>query len=140
MFWTQTQRIISKTIKQEIEFESPPHEIYEAYMDSEKHAKFSGQKANISRVAGGSYSAYDGHISGYNIKLVKDERIIQYWIAKTKGWPKGHLSRVEFVFKKHGSGTQLKFTHSSVPEELCSSIEMGWHKHYWEPMKKMLNS
>ena len=69
-----------KTIKQEIEFESPPDEVYETYMNSKKHAKFSGQKANISRVVGGSYSAYNGHISGYNIKLVKGEKIIQYWM------------------------------------------------------------
>lgn len=129
-----------KTITHEIVFKSPPHEVYEAYLDPKKHANFTGAKAKINGVAGGSYSVFGGLISGYNIKLVQDERIIQYWETKSDGWPKGHLSRVDFVLKKRGKGTLMQFTHSNVPKNMVESVGMGWHKYYWAPMKKMLES
>ena len=33
----------TKTIRQTITFKAPPHDIYEALMDSRKHAKFTGE-------------------------------------------------------------------------------------------------
>ena len=126
------------TIHHEIDFDADPHDVYEALMDSEKHTQFTNAKAEISRENGGSFSMFDGKITGYNIKLVPDEKIIQFWQSHDDGWPQGHLSRVEFRFKKIGKRTLLKLTHSGVPDKVFETFDMGWHKHYWVPMKKML--
>jgi uncharacterized protein YndB with AHSA1/START domain len=40
---------MSKIIQQTITFQIPPHEVYEALMDSVKHAAFTGAAAEISR-------------------------------------------------------------------------------------------
>jgi hypothetical protein len=42
----------------------PPKDVFEALMDSMKHAEFTGSKAEIDRVAGGAFSLYDGYLSG----------------------------------------------------------------------------
>ena len=60
-----------KTIKQVVIFEAEPHEVYEDFMDSKKHAEFTGEKAKISREIKGKIMAYDGYIVGKNIELVK---------------------------------------------------------------------
>lgn len=39
----------TKTIKQSIVFKAPPHEVYEALMDSDKHSQFTGSSAEVSR-------------------------------------------------------------------------------------------
>ncbi|VVC03582.1 Uncharacterised protein [Candidatus Burarchaeum australiense] len=54
----------TKTLKEVVEFDSSPHEVYEALMDSEKHSRFTGGKAKISREVGGKFSAYDGYAEG----------------------------------------------------------------------------
>ncbi len=68
---------MSKNINQTVTFKTTPHEVYEALMDSKKHAAFSGGAANISRAVGGEMMAYDGYIAGKNIELVPDKKIVQ---------------------------------------------------------------
>ncbi|MGA2318205.1 MAG: hypothetical protein ABSG71_17760 [Thermodesulfobacteriota bacterium] len=46
----------TKTIRQSITFKASPHEVYDALMDSRKHAKFTGAKARISRKVGGKFT------------------------------------------------------------------------------------
>ena len=53
---------MSKLIRQTVTFKATPHEVYEALMDSRKHAKFTGDQANISRKVGGKISAYGDYI------------------------------------------------------------------------------
>jgi hypothetical protein len=66
---------MSKLIRQKVIFKASPHDVYEALMDSRKHAAFTGGRAKISRSVGGSIHAYDNYISGKNIELVPDKRL-----------------------------------------------------------------
>jgi len=127
---------MSKLIRQTVTFKATPHAVYEALMDSRKHAKFTGDQANISRKVGGKISAYGDYITGTNLELVPDQKIVQAWHAAD--WPDGHISRVTFRLMPVKGGTRLTFTHSGVPAEQHESIKQGWIDHYWTPMKAML--
>jgi activator of HSP90 ATPase len=127
---------MSKPIHQTVTFKASPHDVYEALMDSEKHAAFSGSAAEISREAGGEYSAYDGYITGKNIELVPDRKIVQSWRAVD--WPEDKFSTVTFVFTPVEGGTRLDFTHADVPDGTEAEFTRGWIDNYWEPMKAML--
>jgi activator of HSP90 ATPase len=105
---------MSKLIQQTVTFKATPHELYELLMDSKKHAAFTGGKASLSRLVGGSISAYDNYITGKNIELVPDKKIIQDWRAVD--WPEGFFSRVTFEFTAIPEGTRLDFTHAGLPE------------------------
>ncbi|MBI3232331.1 MAG: SRPBCC domain-containing protein, partial [Candidatus Doudnabacteria bacterium] len=61
-------------------------------MDSKKHSAITGGAASISRKIGGKVSAYDGYISGKNVELVADKKIVQTWRASD--WEDGHFSLV----------------------------------------------
>jgi len=80
--------------------------------------------------------AYDGYISGKNIELVPDKKIVQDWRAVD--WPEGHFSRVAFELTPVPEGTRLDFTHIGIPEGEEASFEQGWIDNYWEPMKAFL--
>jgi activator of HSP90 ATPase len=127
---------MSKLIRQSVTFKAKPHDVYEALMDSRKHAGFTGEKASISRKVGGKIMAYNGYITGKNLELVVDEKIVQDWHAAE--WPGGHISRVTFRLRPVKGGTRLSFTHSGVPDKFYFDIKQGWIKAYWEPMKVML--
>ncbi len=129
----QGNRVKTKTIKQSVEFNASPHEVFECLMDSKKHSKFSGDAAKISRSVGGKISAYSGYISGENLKLVPDKKIVQSWHASD--WPNGHFSKATFALSKTKNGTRLTFTQTGVPEEFFEDISLGWYEHYWDKMK-----
>lgn len=129
---------MSKLIQQTVTFTASPHDVYEALMDSAKHAAFSGGAAHISREVGGEFSAYDGYISGRNLKLIPDREIVQSWRAPD--WPEGFFSTVTFVLLPIPEGTRLNFTHADLPEGTEAEFEQGWIDNYWEPMKKMLEN
>ena len=126
----------TKTIRQSVTFRASPHDVYEALMDSRKHAQFTGGKASISRKVGGKFSAFDGYAEGTNLELVPDEKIVQSWRASD--WPEGHYSRASFSLKEVEGGTRLTFTQTGVPEEQSEDVSQGWRDYYWEPMKEML--
>ena len=126
----------TKTIRQSITFKASPHEVYDALMDSRKHARFTGAKARISCKVGGKFTAYDGYIEGVNLNLVPDKKIVQSW--RGSDWPEDHYSMATFSLKKFKNGTHLTFTQSGVPDQYYHDISQGWRDYYWKPMKEML--
>ena len=127
---------MSKPIHQIVTFKVPPHEVYEALMDSKQHSAFTGSKASLNRKVGGEYMAYDGYITGKNIELIPDQRIVQSWRAVD--WEEGVYSTITFVFTAIPQGTRLDFTHADLPEGTEEEFTQGWIDNYWEPMKKFL--
>lgn len=128
----------TKTIKQKILFKASAHDVYEALMDSRKHAKFTGGSAQISRKAGGKFSIYDGYATGKNIEIIEDKKIVQTWRASD--WEEGDDSEVTFLFTPAKNGCALEFIQRNVPIKHYSSIKKGWTDFYWKPMKEMLEN
>lgn len=128
----------TKDLHQTVMFDNvTPHEVYEALMDSKKHAKFTGQPAQISREIGAECRAYDGWVEATNVELIPDEKIVQKW--RGKDWPEGHYSMATFSFKAKDDGTELDFLQSAIPESEYDHITTGWKDNYWDPMKKMFS-
>jgi activator of HSP90 ATPase len=125
-----------KIIRQTITLEASPHEIYEMLMDSEKHSNFTGSEAKISRKVGGKFSVWGGDISGENMELVKDKKIVQMW--RSSDWPENQFSTVTFELKQNGKKTKLIFTQANVPDDKYESIKQGWIDFYWDNMKAAL--
>lgn len=125
-----------KVIEQTLIFNAPPHEVYEAFMDSAKHSLFTGAEASVSREAGGAFSAYDGEIHGQNLELVADEKIVQSWRCNATGWPKDHYSTLAITLESVDAGTRLVLSHEDVPEPSYDECNEGWRQAYWERMKE----
>ena len=127
-----------KSLEQEIIIKTSPHEIYEAFMDSKKHSKFTESKAKVSREIGGSYSIFEGALSGKNLELIQDKKIVQTWRSEGENWPKGYYSTITLILEPIDQGTLIKFTHVDIPEASYESVKEGWNTYYWEPLKEML--
>ncbi len=130
--------VMAKTatrIKQTEFIRAKPEEVYDALINAEKHTEFTGSKATCEPEVGGNFTAWDGYISGKNLKLEKGKRIVQEW--KTTEWPRGYPpSIVEFSLKEREGGTELTMVHSKVPAAQAESYEQGWIDFYWKPLKQ----
>ncbi len=128
----------TRTIEQTVTFKARPHVVYEMLMDSAEHARFSGAPASISREVGGAFTAYDGALTGTNVELVPDAKIVQSWRAGD--WPEGHYSTATFLLEEADGGTRLTFTQTGVPEQNFDDINQGWRDFYWSKMESSLES
>jgi uncharacterized protein YndB with AHSA1/START domain len=125
----------TKTIKQKITLPASPAEVFDAFMDAKKHSAFTGAKARCNPKVGGKISAWDGYISGKNLKLVNGKRIVQEWI--TTDWMEGYPpSTLDLSFIEKGKGTELTMIHSDVPASMASSFADGWKEHYWAHLRE----
>jgi activator of HSP90 ATPase len=130
----------TRTIHQSVLFRAAPHDVYEALMDSRKHAKFTGSKCLISRKVGGKFNISDGYIHGENVELIQDKKIVQLWRPEEDCWPSDHYSRVAFAISAAKGGTRLIFTQSGVPLDCGDRFDTGWREFYWAPMRELLET
>lgn len=127
---------MSSLIHQEVVFKASPNRVYEALLDERQFSKLTGAAAEISREAGGSFSCFGGYISGRNIELIPNKRIVQAW--RPKDWEEGVYSIVKFELKGQGSETKLVMDHSGFPEERREHLDSGWSRNYWQPLRDHL--
>lgn len=122
------------TIIQKVVIPASPEEVYDAFIDARKHSEFTGSEATCDPTVGGKFTAWDGYISGRNLELEKGKRIVQEWV--TAEWPKGYPpSTLELTFRKVKGGTEVRMTHSQVPEEQADEYREGWIDTYWDLLK-----
>jgi activator of HSP90 ATPase len=126
----------TKTIRQTVKFPASPLEVYELLMDSKKHQSLSGEAARIGKKVGGQFSAWGGHISGFNLVLNPGKKIVQAWRA-TGWWPE-HYSIAIFDIQEVAGGSKLTFTQIGVPPNRYSGHYRGWIEAYWTPMKEVI--
>ena len=117
---------------------SSPEVIYNAWLDSEQHSQMTGGEASISDNTDEHFTAWDGYITGKNIELHLNERIIQSW-RTTEFDDDDNDSIIEIVLKKVDLGTELTLTHTNLPDHGEQYIA-GWEEHYFRPMKQFFSA
>jgi activator of HSP90 ATPase len=138
-----------EAIHQEPAFQASRKRVYEALTDANQFGKVvdlseamkSGMKlgtkpAAISREAGGPFALFSGYITGRQIELVPNERIVQAWRAES--WDPGSYSIARFVLVESGGETKIKFDHTGFPRGQAEHLAEGWRGNYWEPLAKFL--
>ena len=129
---------MSRHIHQEIEFKASPGRVYAALTDAAQFSTLTGgAPAEFSGEAGGTFTCFGGAIVGRQVELAIDQRVVQAWRASN--WPAGVYSIVKFELETVGAGTRLVFDQSGFPEAEAEHLADGWHKMYWEPIRKFLD-
>jgi activator of HSP90 ATPase len=125
-------------VHQELDFKASPERVYEALLDEKRFVAFSGSPAQIEREEGGAFSLVGGRVTGRNVELIPNQRIVQAWHVVP--WEAGIYSIVRFELTSKGAGTRLVLDHSGFPPEDVTARASGWQRVYWEPLRKYLES
>ncbi|GAB5538579.1 MAG: hypothetical protein Salg2KO_06820 [Salibacteraceae bacterium] len=112
--------------------------LYKAWLNSEQHSEMTGGEAQCSNQEADSFTAWDGYISGVNLELIPNRRIVQHW-RTVEFKDSDEYSMLEIEFQPINGGTILKLRHSKIPDGQ-PDYEKGWIDSYFDPMTQYFNS
>ena len=116
------------------EFKVDHQKLFNAWLNSQQHAAFTGFPATCSDKVGGSFIAGDNYIFGKNLELILHQRIVQSW--RTTDFPEDSPDSVlEIVFVPTEDGTKLILKHSNIPTGQGGNYRQGWEEYYFKPMR-----
>lgn len=111
-----------------------PEKVYLAWLSTDGHSAMTGSPAKVEPGVGGTFTAWDGYITGKTLELKPFSRIVQSW--RTSEFPEESPdSRLELLLKASGKGTKLTLIHSEIPDGQSDSYEEGWEDSYFKPMR-----
>ena len=105
-------------------------------MNSTMRASLGKKGTEIDARPGGAFSLFGGYVTGYNLELVSDTRLVQAW--RSGSWDPGVFSIAHFALSERQGVTTLAFDHVAFPDDAAAHLAQGWHINYWEPMAKVL--
>lgn len=136
-------------IHQEVVFKASLKRVYEALTETKQFDKVLQLSAamkggmppgaaptEIGREAGGAFALFCGYVTGRQIELVPNERIVQAW--RPMSWKAGIYSIVRFELVEQGAGTKVVLDHTGFPDGQAEHLAGGWKENYWEPLEKYL--
>jgi activator of HSP90 ATPase len=130
---------VTPAIEQSARFACSPEELFELYMDSAKHSAATGARARVSRKPGGSFTAFEGALSGRMLLVAPNQMIVQTWrsTALKSGDPDAILV---LCFGKAAGGSQIDLVQVNVAPQDHKGVTKRWPKFYWKPWKSYLAS
>ena len=115
-------------------FNVSSEKLYNAWLSSAEHTAMTGGEAECSDKVGDSFTAWDGYISGKNLELIPNSKIVQSW-RTTEFDDLDEDSKLVIEFQVVPNGTRIIINHSNIPEGQ-SDYNKGWIEHYFQPMKE----
>jgi len=111
-------------------------EVFSGWLNDKVHSDFTGgAKATTSPNEGGSFSAWDGYITGTNVEIFPYKKIIQKW-RTTDFALEDPDSILEMFFTYKDDNTLNTITHSNIPEGQGEQYKKIWKENYFSKMKK----
>ena len=110
-----------------VELKSSVQDVFESWLNKAKHTAMTGGEAEISSQVGAEFTAWDGYISGRNIEIQSNNRIVQSW-RTTEFKEEDADSILELIFEEKDGNCQILLKHSQIPEGQ-PDYKQGWEDH-----------
>ncbi|HTB96345.1 MAG TPA: SRPBCC domain-containing protein [Terracidiphilus sp.] len=132
------------TIHQEPVFSATPTRVYDALTDpmqfqkvqllsaASKSLNLVSKPAEIGREPGGAILLFGGYISGWQLELEPERRIVEAWRAAS--WPPHIYSIAKFELIAQGTGAKIVFDHTGFPVNQAEHLAGGWKSNYWDAL------
>lgn len=118
----------------QLEIIAEPEEVFAALTNPFQIELWSGYPADMKPEAGYVFSLWEGDITGVNLEVVPNKRIVQEWFFGEQD----EQSIVRITLKKAGGRTLLDLNHTNIPEDVYEEITEGWRDYYLGSVKSML--
>lgn len=109
-------------------------EVYAALTNKFQIELWTGHPAVMDDQVGTEFSLWAGDISGVNMEMREDYKIVQEWFFGDTENP----SIVSIILKKEANTTIVKLTHTNIPDDAYDEIVTGWKEYYLGAIKDFL--
>ncbi len=110
-----------------------PGQLFDIFMDPEKHAALIGAKVTVNLEVGGDFTAFNGAVTGKNLVIVPGRMIVQSWRGNV--WAETDLDSIQILtFDEIPGGGQITLVHANCPDQFIER----WNELYWEPLSAYL--
>jgi activator of HSP90 ATPase len=123
-----------KDFKYKINISASQEEVYNALTNSFQIELWTGYPAVMDEKEGTIFSLWEGDISGCNLEMIKDYKIVQEWFFGETEKP----SIVRMILKKAGKDTRIELEHTNIPDDAYEEIIEGWKEYYLDSVKNFL--
>ena len=130
---------MSHAVTLAVDLPAKPERLYDMYLDSKRHAAFTGAPVKIGARTGARFEAFGGAISGTILQMVPKRLIVQSWRSTNFG-KRDVDSTLILRFLPHDKGGRIELTHVNVAERDFGGVSEGWHKYYFVPWRKYLEA
>jgi len=128
---------MSRSIRQTVKFKDVSAEdLFDIYMDTEKHSAAVKSTAAISKDVGGKFWVFGKNgLKGKNLHLVPKRMVVQTWRSNLFGRSDPD-SVLTLTFLDTNDGAKIDLFHVNVPDNLYDNTNNGWKKMYWSSWRE----
>jgi len=109
-----------------------PVEVYIALTSPDTIQLWTGEKAEMSTLAGSEFSLWEESIVGKNIEFIDGKKIVQQWYFGDQELD----SIVTIILHPHKQGTSVELRHVNIPDEDFNAIVEGWNESYFGALEE----
>ena len=128
---------MSRTIQLAASLPAPPEQLFDMYLDADKHGAFTGSVVTISATPGTPFRAFDGALTGTMLQVVPKRVIVQSW-RSTQWGPDDPDSSLILTFVPDDGGGRIELVQVNVVDKDFAGVCHGWEKFYWAPWRAYL--
>ena len=125
-------------IYKSVELPASAQDLYEMYLDPQKHEAITGMPASINEVSG-DFKAFDGLLHGTILNTVKSRLIVQSW-RSVSFKDEDPVSTLIISFTPEGNSGRIDLVHLDVPDHDYDGVNAGWEKRYFIPWREYLEN
>ena len=122
-----------KNIKRYYTLNAEPKDIFNALTNKRMLEIWTGEAAEMEPVSGSEFSLWDGSITGVNIEIEENKKIVQQWYFGDDE----EESLVTIKIHPHKKGTSVELIHTNIPDEAFDNISDGWDNDYFGALNEL---
>ncbi|HSH50925.1 MAG TPA: SRPBCC domain-containing protein [Bacteroidales bacterium] len=108
-----------------------PGEVFIALTNPFTIELWSGYKTIMDDKEGTEFTLWDGDISGKNLEIEKNKKIVQEWYFGQQD----NRSIVTIKIYEKKKTAQIELNHTNIPDEIYDNITKGWDEYYFGALK-----
>ncbi len=115
-----------KTFKKTFRINAEPSDVFSALTNPYTIELWSGYPAVMSQEPGSEFSLWEGDITGKNIEIVQDKKLVQEWYFGEQE----ERSIVTITIAPDRENSSVTVEHTNIPDEDFNDIAEGWREYY----------
>jgi len=123
-----------KEFKKYFKIHASVQDVYNALVNPNMIELWTGDDAVMDDQVGTEFSLYEGNITGKNLEIEKEKKIVQQWYFGEQE----EQSIVTIKLHQDKENTSVEVRHTNIPDEAYENIVEGWSYAYFEPIMELL--